>query len=153
MSSSVRRAAILALVALLTCAAAAFAAGAKKGATYTGKTVQGKEPITLKVSHKGKAVTVSVLFAPLYCEGGGAGERQLTKPAPIAADGSFKATITYEFAPTRMKTDRLYVSGKFSGKKVKGSARSEFGLSATTPQARANLKACDGSTSFSATTK
>lgn len=151
MTSSVRRVAILAVAGLLACATAAFAAGAKKGATYSGETVQGKEPITLKVSRNGKSVTVGVLFAPLYCEGGGAGERQISQPATIAKDGSFKSTIVYEFAPTHAKTSKLYVSGKFSGKQVKGSARSEFGL--VSAQARKELSKCNGSTSFSAKTK
>lgn len=151
MSSSVRRAAIVAVVALLICATAALAGGAKKGATYSGQTVQGKEPITLKVSRNGKSVTVGVLFAPLYCQGGGAGERQITQPATIAKDGSFKSTILYEFTPTHAKTSKLYVSGKFSGKQVKGSARSEFGL--ISASARKELAKCNGSTSFSAKTK
>jgi hypothetical protein len=46
---------------------------------------------------------------------------------------------------------KLYFSGKFSGKKVKGSARSEFGL--ISAQAHSNLQQCDGSTSFSAKAK
>ncbi len=143
----------LGLVGLLALAlaAVAFAAGPKKGATYTGTTVQNKEPITLKVSGSGKAVTVALLSAPLYCEGGGAGERQITKPATIAKDGSFKGTIVYEFVPTRKKTTKLYFSGKFSGKSVKGTARSEFGL--VSPSAAKELQKCDGSTSFTAKTK
>jgi hypothetical protein len=151
MGTQLRRAASLAAVAVLLFAAVALAAGPKKGATYTGKTVQAKEPITLKVSHNGKSVTVAVLFAPLYCQGGGAGERQIVAPAPIAKDGSFKATITYEFTPTHQKTTKLYVSGKFSGKKVSGSARSEFGL--VSAEAHKNLLQCDGSTPFSASAK
>jgi hypothetical protein len=151
MSKQLRRAASLAVVLLLLAAAAALAAGPKKGATYAGTTVQNKEPIALKVSHDGKSLTASVQFAPLYCEGGGGGTRQLTKPASIARDGSFKATITYEFTPTRQKVSKLYISGKFSGKSVKGSARSEFGL--LNAEARAKLKQCDGTTSFSAKTK
>jgi hypothetical protein len=143
----------LGLVGLATfaLAAVALAAGPKKGATYTGTTVQGKEPITLKVSGSGKAGTVAILTAPLYCEGGGAGERQITKPATIAKDGSFKGTIVYEFTPTHKKTTKLYFSGKFSGKSVKGTARSEFGL--VSPSADKELQKCDGSTSFTAKTK
>ncbi|HTZ86678.1 MAG TPA: hypothetical protein VMB05_08430 [Solirubrobacteraceae bacterium] len=149
--SSLRRAALLAAIALLSCATLALAAGPKKGATYAGTTVQAKEPITLKVAKNGKSVTASVQFAPLYCEGGGAGERQITKPASIAKDGSFKGTILYEFVPTHAKTSKLYFQGKFSGKSVKGTARSEFGLAS--PQAAKELAKCNGSTAFSATTK
>jgi len=151
MSKQLRRVLSLAAVVVLLTAVVALAAGPKKGATYTGTTVQNKEPITLKVSANGKSVTVGVLSAPLYCEGGGAAERQITKPVPIAKDGSFKGTITYEFTPTHQKTTKLYVSGKFSGKTVKGSARSEFGLASA--GARSKLKQCDGSTSFTAKTK
>ena len=141
----------LAGLVTLAFAALALAAGPKKGATYTGTTVQGKQPVALKVSKNGKAVTVSVMSAPLYCEGGGAGERQITKPATVAKDGSFKGTIVYEFVPTHAKTTKLYFSGKFSGKSVKGTARSEFGL--VSPSAAKELQKCDGSTSFTAKTK
>ena len=151
MGTQFRRVSSLAAIVLLLFAAVALAAGAKKGATYAGTTVHGKEPVTLKVSHNGKFVTASVQFAPLYCEGGGAGERQITKPAAIAGNGKFSAIITYEFTPTHAKTDRLYVSGKFSGKNVSGSARSEFGL--VSAEAHKNLLQCDGSTTFSAKTK
>jgi hypothetical protein len=151
MSTQLRRVVSLTALVVLFAATAAFAAGAKKGATYAGTTVQNKEPIALKVSRNGKAVTVSVQSAPLYCEGGGGPTRQITKPATIAKDGSFKGTITYEFTPTHQKVTKLYFSGKFSGKSVKGSARSEYGL--VSPEAHANLKQCDGSTSYSAKTK
>jgi hypothetical protein len=140
-----------ALLALLATAAVALAAGPKKGATYTGATVRGKEPITLKVSSSGRAVTASVVFPPLYCEGGGGGTRQITKPAAISKSGGFSATIAYEFIPAHKVVTKLYVSGRFSGKTVKGSARSEFGL--LSAEALRSLKRCDGSTSFAARTK
>jgi len=151
MSMQLRRAFGLAFLTLLLAAAAALAAGPKKGATYTGTTVQGKEPITLKVSANGKSVTVGVQFAPLYCQGGGAGERQITKPAAIAKNGSFSGTIAYEFVPTHKQTTKLYFKGKFSGKSVRGTARSEFGL--ISAEARKSLAECNGSTSFTAKTK
>ncbi len=127
------------LLALALCSLA-LAAPAKKGATYSGNTVHLKEPITLKVSRSGKTVTVSETFAPLYCEGGGAGEREITKAVPVSSSGKFKAVISYEFVPEKKITSKLYVSGKFNGKKVGGTARSEFLLA----------HQCDGSTSFSA---
>jgi hypothetical protein len=145
------RAFVLAVLALVVAATAALAAGPKKGATYSGTTVQGKTTITLKVSASGKFVTVSVPSAPLYCQGGGGPERQITKPAAIAKDGSFKGAITYEFIPNHSKPTKLYFSGKFSGKSVTGHARSEFGLISL--EAHKNLLQCDGSTSFSAKTK
>ncbi len=151
MTSSLRRATMLAMIALLSSASIALAGGAKKGATYSGALVQGKQPITLKVSGSGKTVTASVMVAPFYCEGGSAGERQITKPAPIAQDGSFSTSIVYEFVPSHTRTTKLYIKGKFSGKTAKGTARSEFGL--ITPTAAKELQKCNGSTSFSAKTK
>jgi len=145
-----RVAVLVALVALAT-TAVALAAGPKKGATYSGTTAHGKEPIKLKVSKNGKSVTVSIASAPLYCQGGGGPERQSTEPAPIAKDGSFSGSINYEFVPTHKKTTKLYFTGKFSGKTVKGSARSLFGLSSL--QETKNLHQCNGSTTFSAKTK
>lgn len=130
------------MLALAVCSLA-LAAGARKGATYSGTTVHLKEPITLKVSRSGKTVTVNEAFAPLYCEGGGAGERAITKAVPISSSGKFKAVISYEFVPEKKITSKLYVSGTFKGKKVSGTARSEFLLA----------HQCDGSTSFSASTK
>jgi hypothetical protein len=128
---------------LLAGTAVALTAKPVKGATYTGTTVHGRAAISLRVSKSGKTVTVNAPFAPLYCEGGGAGTRQITKAATISKGGSFKGSISYEFAPTHKITARLFVNGKFSGRTVKGTARSEFPLA----------KTCDGSTSFSATAK
>jgi hypothetical protein len=77
------------------------------------------------------------------CEGGGAPERQITKPASISKRGSFSASIAYEFIFTHKITAKLFFKGKFAGHAVKGTARSEFVLA----------KGCDGSTTFSAKTK
>jgi hypothetical protein len=150
MGKRLRLALGLAGLALILTAASALA-GVKKGATYTGTLARSKEPIALKVSGNGKSVALSVEFAPLYCEGGGPGERQISKPASISKNGSFKGAITYEFTTTHEKTDKLYVQGKFSGKSVKGTARSEFGLQSD--EARKNLAKCDGSTTFTAKAK
>jgi len=151
MRTQLGRALGLTVLALLVSAAVATAAGPKKGATYSGTIVQGKTTITLKVSANGKSVTANVPSAPVYCQGGGGPERQISKPAAIGKDGSFKGTITYEFTPSHKDTTKLYVSGKFSGKSVTGHARSEFGL--ISPEARKNLAQCNGSASFSAKTK
>jgi hypothetical protein len=150
MGRLLRRALGLAGLALILTAAVALA-GVKKGATYTGTLEHAKQPIALKVSQNGKSVAVSVQFAPLYCEGGGGGEKQISKPAKIAKDGSFSASILYEFVPTHAKTTKLYVKGKFNGKSAKGTARSEFGLAS--PQAAKELAKCNGSTTFTAKTK
>ena len=151
MSRQIRRILALAALALLAAAAVALAAGPKKGATYKGTLAKNREPIALKVAKNGKSVTASVQFAPLYCQGGGAGERQITKPAAIASNGSFSASIVYEFVPTHKKTAKLEIKGKFSGKSVKGTARSLFGLESL--EALRNLGRCDGTTTFTATTK
>jgi hypothetical protein len=143
MANELRPVLALALIAVISPAAVALAAGPLKGGTYTGVVVHSKEPISLKVSRNGKAVTVSLPIAPLYCEGGGAGTRQITRAAAISKDGSFKGSIAYEFEPTRKTVARLFFNGKFSGRTVKGTARSEFPL----------VKRCDGSTTFSAKAK
>ena len=150
MGRLLRRALGFAGLTLLLAATVALA-GVKKGATYTGTLAKSQEPISLKISRNGKSVIADVQFAPLYCQGGGAGERQITKPATIGKGGTFSATITYEFAPTHARTDKLYVKGKFTGKSAKGTARSEFGLQS--PEARKNLADCDGSTTFTAAAK
>jgi hypothetical protein len=151
MGRQLRRVLGIAVLIALATAAVALATGPKKGATYSGTLERAKEPITLKVAKNGKSVRVSVQVAPFYCEGGGAGERQISTAAPIAKDGSFSSTIAYEFVPTHAKTTKLSVKGKFSGKTVKGTARSEFGLQSL--QAARELAKCNGSTTFSAKTK
>jgi len=143
MSKQLRVGLALVIVASMAPAAMALAASAVKGATYTGAVARNKEPISLKVSNSGKAVTMSIAIPPLYCEGGGVGARQITKAAPISKNGSFKGSIAYEFQPTHRTTSRLFFSGRFSGRIVKGTARSEFPLA----------KECDGSTTFSAKAK
>jgi len=150
MRSKLSRAILIAGLALLVLTAVAFA-GVKKGATYAGTIAHGNEPISLKVSANGKSVKVSVANAPLYCQGGGGPTQQLTKSAAIAKNGSFKGSITYEITATHQKITKLYFSGKFSGKNVKGSVRSEFGL--LSPEAHKNLLQCNGSTSYSAKAK
>jgi hypothetical protein len=133
----------LALLALMASAAVSLASKPLKGATYTGTTAHGKAPITLKVSANGKKVTAHMLSPPLYCQGGGPLERQITKRAAISKSGSFQGSIAYEFKFTHKITSHLFFSGKFSGRTVTGSARSEFALA----------KMCDGSTSFTAHAK
>jgi hypothetical protein len=148
----------LAAVAVFLAAAAfaatvAFAAGPKKGATYTGALAQGDELVTLKVAPNGKAVSFSAAYPPLYCQGGGGPTRQVTKPAQIANNGSFSGSIAYEFTITHKITSKLLFKGKFVNKKVvTGTARSEFGVGET-PQQRKALADCDGSTAFTAVTK
>jgi hypothetical protein len=139
MSRQPRRALALALAgtAVLASAAVALAASPVKGASYTGATLRGQRPITLKVSRNGKTVTANLVSPPLYCQGGGPPETQITKPASIQANGSFSGSIIYQY---QHKTSfKARFSGKFSGRKVTGTVRSEYTSSS-----------CSGSTSFSA---
>lgn len=131
---------VLSLIVALASASAAFASKPIKGATYSGTTVHGVAAITLKVAASGRSVLVSVPSAPLYCEGGGAPERQITKAAAISRRGSFKGKISYEFPLTKKQTATLFFSGRFSGRSVHGTVRSVFKL----------IRGCNGSTSFSA---
>ena len=145
-----RVACVVAFVSLAI-AAVALAAGPRKGATYRGAMVQDKEPISLKVSRNGRFVTVSARFAPLYCFGVSVKERQLTKPARIARNGSFKAVITYEFTVTHRRTSKLYVNGRFVRRRVRGTARSEFPrYHLPTDPTRTRPSPCNGTTTFSA---
>jgi hypothetical protein len=143
MIKQARRVLALVLVATLASGATALASKPVKGATYTGATAHGKAPIELKVSANGKRVTVKMVSAPLYCQGGGAPEVQITKAAAISKSGSFSGSIAYEFRFTHKITSHLFFSGKFSGRTVTGSARSQFTLA----------KTCNGSTTFTARAK
>ena len=134
---------VLASAVLLASAAAALGAPLK-GATYAGATVRSKASITLKVSKNGKTVTLNAPYAPLYCEGGGGGGiRRVTRPAAVSNSGSFSGSIAFESTLTHQVFARLFLSGKFSGHTVSGTARSEY------PKA----KQCGGSTSFTAKAK
>jgi hypothetical protein len=135
----------LALALMVTIAFSAVSAVALaaekpvKGGLYTG-TLR-SESITFKLARNGKSLKASAPYAPLYCQGGGAGERQISKPAKISKQGTFTAKITYEFVPTHKKTSTLTFKGKISGLFMNGSAKSHFLLT----------KGCDGSASFTAT--
>jgi len=135
MSRQLRRAPALAVMVTLATTAVALAAGPLKGATYTGTTVRGERPISLKVSGNGKSVTVSIADPPLYCQGGGPPETQITKPAKVHRNGSFSGSITYQFM--HKTSFKASFSGKFSGKKATGTIRSEYSSSS-----------CSGSTTF-----
>lgn len=122
----------------------ALAVSLKKGATYAGKVAKAPGlPLSLKVSSSGKTVTASMFTIPAFCEGGGAGTKQITKPASISKSGSFVAKISYEFVPEHKIIEKLTLSGKFSGKKASGKATSEFLVA----------KQCNGATTFTAKAK
>jgi hypothetical protein len=131
---------LLAAAAALAVTAGAAWAGAARNALYSGHTAHGTRPIYLRVSADGRSVTVDVPFPPLFCQGGGGLERRITRPAPIAGDGSFRGSITYEYRPNRRRNIRLTFSGRFSGRSARGAVRAEY---LRAPQ-------CNGSTSYSA---
>jgi hypothetical protein len=143
MSSSVRRAAMLAAIALLIGATVAFAggikAGAVKGAKYSG--VVRDTAVTITVSANGKSAKASIPFAPAFCQGGGGGEVQHSKPAPISKSGSFTATIGYTVMGSKRQFATVTVKGTFLQKAFDGVIKSSF-----TP-----AKSCNGQESFQAT--
>jgi hypothetical protein len=143
MTKQLRRAVVLVPVIVIGTTTVALAAGPVKGASYKGATAHGKDAISLKVSRSGKTVTVSVPTPPGYSQGCGGPTRQISKAAAISSSGSFKGSIAYEFQLVRKIVVKLFISGRFSGRTVKGTARSEYAFS----------KACGGSTSFSAKAK
>jgi hypothetical protein len=143
MSKQLRRVLVLVPVIVIASGAVALAAGPVRGGTYSGSTAHGRDAVSLKVARNGRSVTVSVPTPPGYSSGCGGPTVQKTKAAGISRGGSFSGSISYEFPLTRSIVIRVAFSGKFSGRKVKGSVRSEYVYS----------KACSGSTSFSATAK
>jgi hypothetical protein len=134
---------MLAAVALLTCAAATSAAGIKvgavKGAKYTGAVRN--SPMTITVSGNGKSAKASIPFAPAYCQGGGGGEVQHTKPASISKSGLFTAKITYTVMGSSRVFATVTIKGTFLQKSFDGTAKSSF-----TP-----ATSCSGQSSFAAT--
>jgi hypothetical protein len=133
------RALAAAAIVLACTAAAVLAAGPRAGASYSGHTAHGYRPLTLTVSRTGRSVVVNVPFPPLYCQGGGGLERQITHPATITAN-AFHGSITYEYRLNHRLTARLRFNGRFSGAGVRGTVRSEY--------FRAHR--CDGSTTYTA---
>ncbi|HTA35214.1 MAG TPA: hypothetical protein VK761_00760 [Solirubrobacteraceae bacterium] len=143
MNSSVRRAALLAAVALLLGASAALAAsvkvGAVKGAKYAG-TVR-DEAVTVTVAANGKSAKVSIPFAPAFCQGGGGGEVQHTQSAPVKG-GELTAKISYTVEHSSRVFATVTIKGTFMNSNFDGQLKSSF-----TP-----AKECDGQESFFATT-
>jgi hypothetical protein len=148
----------LALVGALSLVSTAGAGsgGALAGKTYRGQTSKDystgsgsftegvPRPLQLKVAKTKNGETVTVTFTghpvqPLfYCPVGVSLARQATQPASISGDGSFKATVHEHFTsePDVPPTD--IVSGKFSGRSVKGTITTKAGT-------------CGGTTRFAAT--
>jgi hypothetical protein len=140
MTKQLRRALLFAPVIVIATGAVALAAGPVRGGTYRGTTAHGRDAISLKVSGNGRSVKVSVPNPPGYSVGCGGPTVASTRAAGISGGGSFSGSISYEFPLFRRTVVKVFFSGRFSGRSVKGTVRSQFTYS----------KACSGSTSFSA---
>jgi len=129
---------------MLGVSTAALAAGPLKGKTYeggvpsTGVKSEGHHQvklyaagnIVLRVAGNGKSVTVrfSSSAAILYCRTQQRLYSQSTKPASISSSGTFRAAITQKFsAGTGSPASVQVVSGRFSGRSVSGTIRTEAG--------------------------
>ncbi|HEY1833674.1 MAG TPA: hypothetical protein VGG08_04495 [Solirubrobacteraceae bacterium] len=135
---------LIATIALATTGAAVtLAAHPFKSRAYAGHTAKEKLAVLFSVSKNGKTVKANIPVIPLYCQGGGPPETQVTKPATIHGDGSFSGIIAYKFEG---KTSfRAEFTGKFVKRGlIKGTLASEF-----SPLA----KGCSGMTTFTATGK
>ena len=100
-------------------------------------------PISLAVSSNGKNVTVHFPshYAIIYCVTSEQLYGQTTKSTRIASNGTFRATVAERFsAGSGPAAITQVVTGKFSGRTVKGTIRTE-------------APPCGGSTSFSATAR
>lgn len=149
-----RRSLAVALTLVLVLSTGALAAAVLKGKTYQGKTAssgvdsEGHQQrfktvgtISLHVASNGRSVTVSIpSTAPLlYCFTKEQIQVQSTKPAKVSASGSFRATVDQRFVAGPGEPAIVQVvTGRFSGRTVKGTIHTE-------------AAECSGSTTFSAT--
>jgi hypothetical protein len=133
---------------------AALAAGPLAGRTYQGalpstgtdseghrKELQPAGKIVLRVARNGRSVTVRFTgpFPIIYCVSEEPMKQQVTHAAAISASGRFRASVGERFTtgpgePSVFQT----VSGQFSGRKVRGTIRTQ-------------PSECGGTLSFSAT--
>lgn len=142
-----------ALPLMLAVSVDAFAAAALGGKTYSGKTAtsgvnsEGQRArltaggISLKVSSSGRSVTVHFAspYPLLYCRTNEKMHSQSTKAASISTSGSFRASVGERFSAGPGSAPIVQVvSGRFSGRTVKGTIRTQ-------------AAECSGSTTFSAT--
>jgi hypothetical protein len=140
MTKQLRRVLIFTPVVVMASAAVALAASPVRGGTYRGTTAHGRDAISLKVAGNGRSVKVSVPTPPGYSSGCGGPAQPSTRSARISRGGSFSGSISYEFALFHKTVVKVFFSGRFSGRSVKGTIRAQYVYS----------KACSGSTSFSA---
>jgi hypothetical protein len=153
MTSNVRRAVALAVLALLAVAATAaptFAGSVKvgpvKGATYTG--VFHGETLSVKVAKNGKTATASLPDAPLFCSSGGGGPEPHSTKAGEIKKGALTTTIAFSTTGSvRKPLATVAIKGtfyKFAG------AKPVFQGSAKTTLAGSE-KSCNGQESFQVT--
>jgi hypothetical protein len=135
-----RLCAAAAVLAVTASGTVAEAAAPVKGARYAGLTAHGKGLMTLKVARSGRSVSVSIPAAPVFCARPAIVQIQKSTPARITRKGTFKGSISYEGLFTSGLTVKVYYQGRFNGKRVTGTVRSEF----------LQVTGCNGSTSFSA---
>jgi hypothetical protein len=140
MTKQLRRALLFAPVIVLATGAVALAAGPVRGGIYRGSTAHGRDAISLRVSGNGRSVKVSVPNPPGYSSGCAGPTVASTRAASISGRGSFSGSISYVFPLFQKTVVKVFFSGRFSGRSVKGTVRSQYIYS----------KACSGSTSFSA---
>jgi hypothetical protein len=140
MTKQLRRALVLAPIALIVPAAAALAlkVGPIKGAVYVGAVHS--EAIYLKVARSGKSAKASLPVAPGFCQGGSGPEEQRSTAAAIASSGRFTSTISYVARSTNRRFATVIVSGYFYGSVFQGTVKSSFTAA----------KSCDGQASFGA---
>jgi hypothetical protein len=138
----------------LALSGSAQAAGPLRGRTYQGtlpssgvdseghhKEVQPAGKIILRVAGNGRSVSIRFTgpFPILYCVSQVPMKAQVTHAATISASGRFHATVGERFSsgPGEPSVFQL-VSGQFSGRKVRGTIRTQ-------------PSECGGTMSFSAT--
>jgi hypothetical protein len=135
-----RRTLILTFALALAVATAALASGPLKGRTFRGNTpATGTDSeghpkriasvtISLRVASDGRSVTVRFLSSTpiLYCGNQLQIHSEVTKPVPITHSGSFRARVGEKFGSGPGETAvRQVVTGRFSGRTVKGTIRTE----------------------------
>jgi hypothetical protein len=123
--------ALVILVVLLVCAAAALAAKPKKGFTYETNSMATKESVFFKVSKNGKRVTGLEVGTPIKCPksvGGVGGLPGALNPgsAAISKQGTFKTKFTLFDPGGHKKGGTETVTGKFSDDHATGKVTDHF---------------------------
>jgi hypothetical protein len=124
--------ALLVLVVLLVCAAAALAAKPKKGYIYDTNSHSTKQSVYFKVSTNGKRLTDLQVSTPIKCPksvGGVGGLPGALNPgsAEISKQGTFKTKFTlFDPGGGHKKGGTETVTGKFSDDHATGKVTDKF---------------------------